>query len=224
MDPTIAAAWITGAVGAVGIAGTVAASIVGSRNTKRATEASIAAGAASTAATLAAAREDRLWEKQCAAYEETLTGLLYRQAKRRHDLRGFRWDEATEEQLKAVFDGYDPPGLFEAQGRLSAYASDAVLDAFQAASRAHGEVRTRYQRYAAMADDNKQVAETGYGTAHGGEETIAALRAVDPAVKDAEEKDEALIKLIRDELRSKPEAATLPAPVPAKRRRIWHRG
>ena len=78
VDPTIAAAWITGGVGALGIAGTVVTAIVGSRNTRRATEATIAAGTATTAATLTAARDDRLWEKRCAAYEETLTALLHR--------------------------------------------------------------------------------------------------------------------------------------------------
>jgi hypothetical protein len=54
--------------------------------------------------TLIAAHKGRLWEKECAAYEETLTGLLHRQAKRQHELRGFKWDEATEQQLNAVFD------------------------------------------------------------------------------------------------------------------------
>src|ERR1700733_12198675 len=92
VDPTIAAAWITGGVGALGIAGTVVTAIVGSRNTRRATEATIAAGTATTAAPLTAARDDRLWEKRCAAYEETLTALLHRRMQRRHDLRGFRWD------------------------------------------------------------------------------------------------------------------------------------
>ena len=78
VDPTIAAAWITGGVGALGIVGTVVTSVVGSRNTKRATEATIAASAAATAATLAAAREERLWEKRAAAYEETIAELRLR--------------------------------------------------------------------------------------------------------------------------------------------------
>lgn len=224
MDPTIAAAWIAGGVGALGIIGTVTATIVGSRNTKRATEATIAAGAATTTATLAAAREDRLWEKQCAAYEETLAGLLHRQTKRRHDLRGYRLEEASEQQLEAFFEGYDPPEWFEAQARLLAYASDPVREASRAASEAHGEVRMLYQRYSAMADDNKLAARSGQsGSAHGGEETLAARHAVDPAVKDAEAKDEMLIKLIHDELRSTPKAATLPATRPVKHHRLWRR-
>ena len=82
MDPTITAAWITAGVGALGIAGTVATAVVGSRNTRMATERTIAAGAATTAATLAAARDDRLWDKPCVVYEETLADLPHQQAKR----------------------------------------------------------------------------------------------------------------------------------------------
>lgn len=116
MNPAITAAWISGGVGALGIVSTAVTAWIGARNTRQATQRTVEAGAASTRATLAAAREDRLWERRAAAYEETLTGLLYRQLKRRHDLREFRWDEASEQELKNVFDGYDPPGLFESQG------------------------------------------------------------------------------------------------------------
>ena len=224
VDPTIAAAWIAGGVGALGIIGTVTATIVGSRNTKRATEATIAAGAATTTATLTAAREDRLWEKQCAAYEATLEALLYRQQKLRHDLRMYRLDEDSEEKLKDFFGSYEPPGWFPAQARLDAYASEPVMDAFKVTIEAHASALLRYQRYSTMADDNKLAAQSGQsGTAHGGEETIAALRAVNLAIEDAEAKDDQLIRLIRDELRSKPEAATLPATPPIKRHRLWRR-
>ena len=224
VDPTIAAAWITGGVGALGIAGTVVTAIVGSRNTRRATEATIAAGTATTAATLTAARDDRLWEKRCAAYEETLTALLHRRMQRRHDLRGFRWDEATEEQLKAHFDNYDPPGWFEARGRLGAYASDAVLDALEAASLAHSEVRARYAHRDALREQIRLAQESGRPqAAPDGQTMLDAHRQIDPALQEAEVKDELLIKLMRDELRSKPGAAALPAAVPVRRRRFWHR-
>jgi hypothetical protein len=215
---------VAGSVGVLGIAGAVMTAVVSYRATKKATSRTIAAGIKATRATLSAAREDRLWEKRCAAYEETLTELLYRQAKRRHDLRGYRWDENSEQQLKEFFDSYSPSGPFEAQGRMVAYASDAVLGAFQAASQAHGEIRARYQRYSVMADDNKLATQSGQiGIAHGGEETIAARRAVDVAVEDAEAKDDELIKLIRDELRKAPEAAIPSSPLPSRPRRLWHR-
>lgn len=219
VDPTIQAAWIAagvaGGVGVLGIAGTVVTSVVGSRNTRKATEKTVDAGTANTRATLDAARDDRLWEKKCAAYEETIAGIMHRQQKRRHDLRGYRLDDASEDQLKAVFDAYDPPGWFEAQARLAAYASDLVLEASHDANAAHREVRVCYQRYSMMADDNKLASASGQiGLAHGGEETLAARRAVDPAVDDADAKDARLIMLIRDELRSKPEAARPPSAQP----------
>jgi len=214
----IAAALIAGAVGALGIVGTA----FGSHNTRKATEAAIEASAADTRATLAAAREDRLWDKRCAAYEETLAEVRHRQMKRRHDLRGLRWDEATEQQQAAFFDSYQPPNWFQAQARMTAYASRSVLDAFEASENAHLEVRARYLRYKAMADDNREASQTGnLALAHDGRATVDARHEVDPALDLAEQADQALRALIRDELSSKPEAATLPVPVRPERRSIW---
>jgi hypothetical protein len=220
MDSTIVAALISGGVGVVGIAGTVVTSVVGSRNTRRATEQAIAAGAANTRATLAAAREGRLWEKRCAAYEETLTALLHRQAKRQEDMREYRLDEAYEQQVKEFFAAYEPPGFFETQGRLLAYASNPVIAASNGASKEHAEVRRLYQQYLMMADDNKRATTSGqFGIAHGGEETIAALDAAKAALKRAGFRDDLLIAIIREELSSKPEAALQPATaLPAERR------
>jgi len=213
VQPQVEAAWIATGTGSVGIISTAVIAYLGFRNSRKATEATIAGGSANTVATLAAAREDRLWEKRAAAYEETLAELRHRLMKRRHDLRGYRMDEASEQQLKEFFDSYHAPGWFQAQARLTAYASDPVLAAFEASEQAHHEVWARYQRYRMMADDNKRATETGqFGSAHDGEETLAARRAVDPAVEEAEAQDQALIKLIRDELRSIPEAARLSSP------------
>lgn len=221
----IAAAWISGGVGALGIVSTAVTAWIGTRSTRKATEQAIAAGADNTRATLLAAHEAWLRDKESAAYEETLAEVRHRRLKRRHDLRWFRWDEATEQQRDEFFDSYQPPNWFQAQARMTAYASDAVLEAFDASERAHIEVWERYQRYRMMADNNKRASETGqFGIAHGGEETIAARKLVDPAVDDAEVKDQALIKLIREELRSLPEAAIAPAAnLPAVRRRFRHR-
>jgi hypothetical protein len=98
MDATIVAALISGGVGAIGIVGTVVTSVVGSKNTREATGRTVEAGTAQNRATLIAAREDRLWERRAAAYEEALTGLLHRQAKRHFDTRQFRTSD--EQQMK----------------------------------------------------------------------------------------------------------------------------
>jgi hypothetical protein len=209
VNPTVEAAWIAAAVGAFGIAGTVVTAIFSSRNTRRATE-----------ATVAAARDQRLWEKRAAAYEETVAGLVHRQLVREQDLRGFRLDEAAEQRLKEFISSYDERRWIEAEGRMVAYASNAVLTAFMDAIEAHGKVLAAYERYARMADDNKQAVRSGRsGTAHSAEDTRRARRDVEQPLKEAGDKDQALIELIRAELRSKPEGATLPATVPAERRR-----
>jgi hypothetical protein len=218
------AAVATGVVSFLGMAATVITVRVTSRITREITKHTVEAGTANTRATLAAAREDRLWEKQCAAYEETLAEVRHRQMKRQHDLRMYRLDQDSEQHLKDFFGSYDAPGWFQAQARLTAYASEAVLDASKASERAHREVWARYQRYRMMADDNKLAAETGnQAMAHDGKATVQVRHDVDPAVEEAEAMDQALIKVIRDELRSKPEAAMVPAIEPAKRRGLWHR-
>jgi hypothetical protein len=221
VDPVIAAAWITGGVGAAGIAGTVAATIVGSRNTKHATEAMIAAGAATTAATLAAAREDRLWEKRAAVYEETLTGLLFRQADRFHSVVELDWDEALEPQLKDAANAYDSPQWFERLGRLYAYGSDAVLAASDAAHRAHGEVGDRHHELEQLRELVAEQASALPDTAPEREALGKAGRKLTSAMEAASAAEKELIKVIRDELRSKPEAAVLPVTVPAERHRFW---
>jgi hypothetical protein len=229
VDPTIAAAWIGagvgGGVGLLGIAGTVVTSVVSSNNTRKATERTVEAGAKANRATLAAAREERLWDKRAAAYEENLTGLLYRQAKRQHDLREFQWDEHSEQRLKKFFDSYDPPGWFEAQGRLVAYAADDVLDASEAARRAHGEVQERYAHQVALQETIKLAQASGRLVGMPNRQTMNDAREkTKEALQDAEAADYVLIKAIREALRSKPEAVMVPAIVaPVKRRRFWHR-
>ena len=205
MDATIAAALITGAVGAVGIVGTVVAST------------------ASTRATLAAAREHRLWERRAVAYEEFLTALLIRQAKRRYGLREDVLDETAVDRLETIYDDSDPLGPPETQARLAAYASDAVLEAFRFAGQAHIQVLAQYQQYRWTVITSKKQAAQTRGMADGFKEIVAARRAVDLPAKEAEAADQALIKVIRQELGSKPEATTLPATVPAKRRRFRRR-
>lgn len=217
------AAVATGVVGFLGMAATVITVRVTSRITREITEHTVEAGTANTRATLVAAREDRIWEKQCAAYEETLAEVRHRQMKRQHDLRMYRLDEDYEQQLKDFFASYDGPDWFQAQARLTAYASEAVLDAFEASERAHREVWALYQRYRMMADDNKLAAASGsQAMGHDGKTTVQARHDVDPAVEKAEAMDQALIKVIRDELRGKPEAAMVRVTAP-QRRGLRHR-
>src|ERR1700722_7415017 len=83
VDLIITAAWITGGVAAVGIAGTVMSSVVGSRNTRVAAEQTVEAARAAPLAPLAAARGDPGRGREHAAYVETIAGVLRRQRQRR---------------------------------------------------------------------------------------------------------------------------------------------
>jgi hypothetical protein len=207
VNPTVEAACIAAAAAGIGIAGTVTIAIAGFHSTKNATSQAIAAGIASTRATLAAAREDRFWEKQAAAYEEVIAALLYRQMKRQHELRMYRLNDAGEQQIKEFFSSYEPPGWFQAQARLRAYASDEVWEAFEATQKADIEVWGLYEQWKALAEHNRLAMESGRpGVAADGETTLNARRAVNPAVEEAEAREDVVVKLIREELRSKPES------------------
>lgn len=225
MDPTITAAWISGGVGALGIVSTAVTAWIGSRSTSKATEQAIAAGAANTRATLAAAREDRLWEKRCAVYEETLRQLLYTQSKRRDELRGYRWDKDSEQKLKELYDAYEPPGFFESRARLTAYASDVVIAASNAADKAHGEVRAARLQLEELREQIRTAQLNGTPqSAPDGETMMNANRQISSAREAADDADDVLVNIIRDELRSKPEAALQPVTaLPAVRRRFWLR-
>jgi hypothetical protein len=62
----------------------------------------------------------KVTDKRGAAYEEVIAALQYRQMKRQHELRMYRLDEGSEQQLKDFFASYAPPGWFQAQARLRA--------------------------------------------------------------------------------------------------------
>jgi hypothetical protein len=222
VTPAIEAAWIAAGAAGFGVVSTATVAVVGFRSTRNATVRAIAASTANTMASLAAAREDRLWEKRAGAYEETLAALQYRQVKRQHELRMYRLDEDSEQQLKDFFASYEPPGWFQAQARLRAYASDEVWEAFEATRQADLEVWGLYRQYKMLAEDTRLAVESGRpGAAADGETMLRARRAVNPAVAEAETKDEAVTKLIREELRSKPESTStaLEHSVPRRRRR-----
>ena len=214
-------------VGALGVVATAVTAWIGSWNTRRATERTVEAGAATNRATLAAAREDRLWEKRAAAYEASLTELLYRQAHRQYELRKYRLDDDSEQKLKDFYEDYELPGVFEAQSRLVAYSSDAVVDAFQATKTAHAAVRMAYSRVEMFREQIRAAQANGSPrSAPDGDEIMDAQHKLDDELEAADATDEALIKVIRDELRSRPEAALPPTRLPAVRRRfqLRHRG
>lgn len=216
MDSTIAAACISGGVGALGVVGTAITAWIGSRNTRKATERTVEAGTAANRATLAAAREDRLWEKRASSYEESLTGLLHRQAQRHFETRKFRTNDESERKLEEFYANYELPGMFETQGRLVAYASDPVMNAFNASRAAHARVRVQHGHIAELQEEDRIAQRSGRPQGvPGGESMKDARLKLDDALKAADAADDALINVIRNELRSKPEAV-MPLTVPSR--------
>jgi hypothetical protein len=202
VDPIITAAWITGAVAAVGIAGTVMSSIAGSRNTRMAADLTVEAARAATMATLTAAREGQRWEREHAAYVETIAEVLRRQRQRRYLVTSSLSEDS--ELLRDFLDAHDPPGWLEAQARLIACASEWVKDAAEASRQAHLEVWARVHRYRLMGDDNRLALESGRpGDApFDGRELVAARKEIDAAIAEADAMDNLLVTLIREEQRS----------------------
>jgi hypothetical protein len=202
VDPIITAAWITGGVAVVGIAGTVMSSIVGSRNTRMATDQTVEAARLATTATLAAAREGQRWEREHAAYVETIAGVLRRQRQRQY--LGTSLLSEDLEQLRDFLDAHEPPGWLEAQARLIACASEWVKDAAEASRQAHLEVWARVHRYRLMGDDNRLALESGRpdDAPFDGRELVAAREEIDAAIGEADAMDNLLVTLIREEQRS----------------------
>lgn len=219
VDATITAAWISAGVGALSVGGVAITAWIGSRNTRLATEQTVAAGTASTVATLAAAREDRLWEKRAAAYEETMAELHHRKSKRFEGTF-----DGSEQELNDIFGSSDSRERYERQGRLAAYASDSVRDASSAAMEADWEV---VQCRAEVTRCQNQVngAETSGRQPRSVHETRVAesMAKLNVALKATITADQRLIEVIRHELRSKPEAVILPVPAPVRHPGFWHR-
>jgi hypothetical protein len=212
-------------VGVVGVVATAVTAWIGSWNTRRATERTVEAGTDANRATLAAAREERLWERRAAAYEEMLTMLLHRRAKRNYDVQTIRMDDETpESELKKFYKEYKLPGIFETESRLVAYASDAVMAAYEATRSAHSAVQVRSIRVGTLLDqiESAQLSR-GAKAAPDVDTFVAAEEQVKAALKAANAADGALINVIRSELRSRPEAAQPPSALPAVHSRLWRR-
>lgn len=228
MDATITAAWIAagvgGGVGFLGIVGTVVTSVVGSNNTRKTTERTVEAGTRANRATLIAAREDRLWERRAASYEETVAGLLHRQRKRQRGVVLYKQTTGVDPQrLRDYLASFESPDWIESQARLVPYASDAVLAASDASQEADDQVWWLYNQWLGMLETNERAIEAGNPrAAFDAEPLLKARGEVNAALEAAGTLDRTLIDMIRSELRSRPEAAAPPPTLPAVRRRFRH--
>jgi hypothetical protein len=204
VDSAVEAALISGGVGVLGVAGTVAVAIAAARSTRKATSKTVDGATQDTIRALNAARDDRLWEKQAAAYEETLASLLYRLAKRHDVFNPYRMPEDAE-QAKQAFAAYDPPDWFGAQARLLAYCPEDIRKAFEASLQADSEVRARSSHWISLTEQARTADERGNLPATNTDSLEEAQEALMSAVQQADARDQELVKLIRDKLRRPPQ-------------------
>lgn len=204
VDPAVEAALISGGVGVLGIAGTVTVAVVAARSTRKATSQTIHGAAQDTIRALNAARDDRLWEKQAAAYEETLASLLYRLAKRHDVLNPYRIAEDANQARQALA-AYESPDWFQAQARLLAYCPEDIRQTFEASLQADSEVRACSSHWISLTEEAKTAHERGDLAVVNTDSLEEARKALVSAVQQADARDEVLVKLIRRKLRQLPQ-------------------
>jgi hypothetical protein len=125
-----------------------------------------------------------LWEKRAAAYEAILAAIRHRAMTRAFQLGMYQIPEEANQQAVDSIRELEPPGLFETEGRLFAYGSDDVLAAYDATQEADRQVVDRYLTWKALGEHRE---------------------AIDEALQLAERKEQALLQLIRSELRRRPD-------------------
>jgi hypothetical protein len=98
-------------------------------------------------------------------------------------------------------------------------AGTVVLAASAAAEDAHTQVQRKQYVLVLLTQQSPGVPFTQQH----GEAVQRAAETFNAAIDAGRAAEDALIEVIRAELRAGPEAATLPATVPPEHRRIWHR-
>jgi hypothetical protein len=186
MNPIVESAWIAAATGTVGLIGTVVVGVSGFRNTRSATEQSIQGD-----------RVLRLWDKRAAAYEEALTALLNRKEERRALLAGGWVTQEWQQRAQALLAAYDQGEWWAMNGRLMAYSSNVVADAVDAANEAHRRVMEANERVKNL-EDQVRTAGVNCGVV---DATAAARQTLRVALQDSSAKENALVDIIRSELR-----------------------
>lgn len=184
MNPVVEAALVA-------VGGSVIIALASFLTTRSATRRTIAASADS-------AREARVWDKRAAAYVDAIAGIRHRQTIRENRAQSLRTDLLPPDLPEA------PVSWPDVEARVLAYASPAVLRAFQASSDAGRRHSAASQQRAYMAEHGQEAAalraQGAPGPAWTGMTPAEAAQAAKEALADATAKDDALIEAIRVEL------------------------
>jgi hypothetical protein len=129
VSPVVEAALISACVSVLSVAGTVIVAVSSFRNTRKVTDKTIQAGTDNTVRGLDAARDGQLWEKKAETYVDALKILRGRELARQNQNRTIRFDEQTEQHLEEWLADINSPNWLDVEARLTAYASQPVVDA-----------------------------------------------------------------------------------------------
>jgi hypothetical protein len=155
---------------------------------------------------LAAARQSRLWDKQAATYADALTAIRWRQVRRRLELL------TVVNRGRSLPEEKPPVNWEELQGRLFAFASPEVLVALKAAGDAGilaegfllelgGQIRKAIDFVV-----DSRLSEALHGDydfdpeADSSDEIKPLIAKAQRAIQSANDKDDALIDVIRADL------------------------
>jgi hypothetical protein len=160
-----------------------------------------------TTRTLRAARDlahdQRLWDKRAGLYAEVFAYAGHRQDVRAHRLSPVRYGPEREALAKSVLDSYQQPSWYELQGRVLAFSSDEVGEAFidaHAADERMWSALIARQEAVGLAAADPAAADPQAAAALG--EEIKVLR------QRADEADAALLSAIRRDLQARPRGRT----------------
>jgi hypothetical protein len=181
MSPAIEAAWIAGSSGLlgvlVGVTGTVIVGVAGFRNTS-----------AATAAVLRAARDDRIWDKKSAAYQDVMAGALRRRARLEQLLGAALTEDEPSERLEEALSGLDEHAWYDLLGRLGTFGNETVIDAYatslDATRKAHDCYAEWWKRSKAEKENPGTVIDSGWRDLMSAmEEAAAADQKLETAIR-----------------------------------------
>jgi hypothetical protein len=143
---------------------------------------------------LAAARQSRLWDKQAAIYADAVSAIRWQQDRRHHEFFALEHGGGRPPKEKP------PVDWVELQGRLFAFASPEVLTALKAASDAgllaRGMCNQLYFLIRNAVDADRAFDRENDST----DEIERVIDETRQAVRDAGDRDDVLIDVIRADL------------------------
>ena len=174
-----------------GMNATVLAAVIGVSGTVVVGVAGFGAVMWNTSKTIAHAREARLWDQRANVYVDAIAAIRNRQLKRDNEIKGpSQLDSESVRHLQAYLASYKQPEWHQLEARLTAFGTDAVIQATRNSIGWHAYATDTYRESQAVGDTENQGSKV-------------AMAAAEKAVKSAQAADDFAILLIRRELQDR---------------------